>query len=134
MRRTRTMVTVAPLRQPLHCCWRPVLRHPRRPSPVGAAKGTTVPTGGTASNGGTATWAELPGSPPNFIFPFDPPGLFSVPNISQFQYLMYRPLYWFGQGTTARPQPFPVAREEPRLLQRVDDHHHRPQQLQVVQR
>ncbi|MGA2521811.1 MAG: ABC transporter substrate-binding protein [Acidimicrobiales bacterium] len=70
------------------------------PSSSANGKGTTVPTGGTPSTGGTAVWAELPGSAPNFIFPFDPPGLFSVPNISQFQYLMYRPLYWFGQGTT----------------------------------
>jgi len=65
-----------------------------------SGQGTSVPTGGTPQNGGTATWAELPGSAPNFIFPFDPTGLFSVPNISQFQYLMYRPLYWFGSGTT----------------------------------
>jgi len=65
-----------------------------------SGQGTSVPTGGTPQSGGTATWAELPGSAPNFIFPFDPPGLFSVPNISQFQYLMYRPLYWFGSGTT----------------------------------
>ncbi len=70
------------------------------PSTGASGKGTHVPTGGTPSTGGTAVWAELPGSAPNFIFPFDPPGLFSVPNISQFQYLMYRPLYWFGQGTT----------------------------------
>ena len=70
------------------------------PSSSGSGKGTSVPTGGTKMAGGTAVWAELPGSAPNFIFPFDPPGLFSVPNINQFQYLMYRPLYWFGKGTT----------------------------------
>jgi len=69
-------------------------------TPSASGKGTTVPTGGTAITGGTATYAELPSDTPNFIFPFDPPGLFSVVNISQFQYLMYRPLYWFGQGTT----------------------------------
>jgi peptide/nickel transport system substrate-binding protein len=62
--------------------------------------GTQVPTGGTKQAGGTATWAELPGSNPNMIFPFDPSGFFSVPNINEFQYLMYRPLYWFGQGST----------------------------------
>jgi peptide/nickel transport system substrate-binding protein len=62
--------------------------------------GTSVPTGGTKVSGGTATWAELPGSAPNMIFPFDPSGFFSVPNINEFQYLMYRPLYWFGQGST----------------------------------
>ena len=29
-----------------------------------------------------------------------PPGFFSVANISQFQYMMFRPLYWFGAGGT----------------------------------
>jgi peptide/nickel transport system substrate-binding protein len=69
-------------------------------SPSASGSGTAVPTGGTATSGGTAIWAELPTATPNFIFPFDPPGLFSAANIAQFQYLMYRPLYWFGQGTT----------------------------------
>ena len=50
--------------------------------------------------GGTAYWAELPGATPNMIFPFDPSGFFSVPNTNEFQFLMYRPLYWFGQGST----------------------------------
>ena len=40
-----------------------------------STKGITVPTGGTKMAGGTATWAELPNATPNFIFPFDPPGL-----------------------------------------------------------
>jgi peptide/nickel transport system substrate-binding protein len=57
-----------------------------------------VPTGGTKTTGGTVTWAELPSATPNFIYPFDAPGFFSVTNISQFQYMMYRPLYWFGNG------------------------------------
>ena len=93
-----------------------------------------MPTGGTPITGGTATWAELPSDTPNFIFPFDPPGLFSVSNISQFQYLMYRPLYWFGQGTTPDLNLSLSVGQEPRLLQRLEDHHHRPQQLRVVQR
>ena len=101
MRRTRTMVTIAAMATAaallLAAC-------SSSPSPSassgGQAKGTTVPTGGTPMTGGTAVYAELPSDTPNFIFPFDPPGLFSVVNISQFQYLMYRPLYWFGQGTT----------------------------------
>jgi len=47
-----------------------------------------------------ATWAEQPQSPPNYIFPFMSLTYFSIANISEFQYLMYRPLYWFGNGTT----------------------------------
>ena len=37
---------------------------------------------------------------PNYIFPFDSSTFFSVANSQYFQYLMYRPLYWFGQGTS----------------------------------
>lgn len=48
--------------------------------------------------GGTATFAEPPGAQPNFIFPFMPFKYFSVNNISQFQELMFRPLFWYGNG------------------------------------
>ena len=54
--------------------------------------------GGTKIAGGTATWAELPSAVPNYIFPFDSSSVSSTANISEFQYLMYRPLYWFGSG------------------------------------
>jgi len=50
--------------------------------------------------GGTAYFAEGAGAPPNYIFPFEGGQFDSVDNVSQFQYLMYRPLYWFGQGTS----------------------------------
>jgi peptide/nickel transport system substrate-binding protein len=59
-----------------------------------------VPTGGTKQPGGTVRWAEPPGSPPNYIFPFMSLATASVDNISQFQYLMYRPLYIFGTPQT----------------------------------
>ena len=49
--------------------------------------------------GGTAYFAEPPGGNPNYIFPFAPFRYFSVDNLSQFQMLMYRPLYWFGNGS-----------------------------------
>jgi peptide/nickel transport system substrate-binding protein len=59
--------------------------------------------GTTAVTGGTATYAMAPGSVPTYIFPFidsDVPAGFSVTNVNEFQYLMYRPLYWFGTGAT----------------------------------
>ncbi len=37
---------------------------------------------------------------PNYIFPFDSSTFFSVANSQYFQYLMYRPLYWFGKGAS----------------------------------
>ncbi len=58
-------------------------------------------------SGGTVRWAEPPGTPPTFIFPFMSGSESSVGNISQFQYLMYRPLYMFGfpgnDNTTLNP-------------------------------
>jgi len=62
---------------------------------------TTHPTKPTV--GGTAYWAQAPGATPNWIFPFASLSYFSVANLTQFQYLMYRPLYWFGQITTSAP-------------------------------
>ena len=56
--------------------------------------------GGTPVKGGTVSWAELPSSPPNYIFPFMSLAYFSVPNSQDLQYLMYRPLYWFGGQNT----------------------------------
>lgn len=58
---------------------------------------TSSTSGGQRLTGGTATFAELPSSKPNYIFPLTSGGYFSVANLSQFQFLMFRPLYWFGQ-------------------------------------
>ncbi len=63
---------------------------------AGSAGASSIPTGGTKTSGGTVRWAELPGSPPTYIFPFMSSSTESVSNISQFQYMMYRPLYMFG--------------------------------------
>ncbi len=46
------------------------------------------------------TFAESPGAPPDYIFPYVGAGYFSTANLSDFQYLMYRPLYWFGTKST----------------------------------
>ncbi len=62
---------------------------------VGAASAAAV----QRVRGGSATYAELPGLPPNYIFPMDSLPYFSFNNITLFQYMMYRPLYFFGTGT-----------------------------------
>jgi peptide/nickel transport system substrate-binding protein len=66
----------------------------------GGAAATSAPTGGTPVNGGTATYALPPSTTPNYIFPFDSSTYFSVANAEYFQYLLYRPLYWFGNGAS----------------------------------
>jgi peptide/nickel transport system substrate-binding protein len=62
---------------------------------VGASGATSTPK---AAASGTISFAELPGSGPNYIFPFAGLSYFSVSNQQYFQNLMYRPLYWFGTG------------------------------------
>jgi peptide/nickel transport system substrate-binding protein len=64
------------------------------------SSGSAASTSGTPISGGTATFAEIPGAPPNYIFPFTDSSFISVSNLNLFQYLMYRPLYWFGNGAS----------------------------------
>jgi peptide/nickel transport system substrate-binding protein len=54
--------------------------------------------GGPAVSGGTATYALLPGTTPNYIFPMLTAAYYSVANIEQFQRLSYRSLYWIGNA------------------------------------
>ena len=63
------------------------------------APGGSGGSGGTKVQGGTATFALPPTVVPNYIFPFDNSTYFSTGNSQYFQYLMYRPLYWFGNGS-----------------------------------
>ncbi len=57
------------------------------------------------AQGGTVYWAEPPQATPAYIFPFMNVQFFSVDNIPQFQQLMYRPLYWFGNGSNPTLNP-----------------------------
>jgi peptide/nickel transport system substrate-binding protein len=66
----------------------------------GSGTNSSGPSGGTKIAGGTATWALQPSAVPNYIFPFASSTYFSTVNFEEFQYLMYRPLYWFGNGAS----------------------------------
>ena len=63
-----------------------------------SSSGNSTSTGNTPVKGGTAVWAEPPSSPPTYIFPYIDSANISNLNLFDFQYLMYRPLYWFGQN------------------------------------
>jgi peptide/nickel transport system substrate-binding protein len=65
-----------------------------------ASGGAAASPTGTPVTGGTATFALPPSTVPNYIFPFDSSTYFSVTNSEDFQYLLYRPLYWFGNGSS----------------------------------
>jgi peptide/nickel transport system substrate-binding protein len=70
---------------------------------LAAPGGGATRGGGPAS--GTITYAEAPGAAPNWIFPYTGYLNFSASNINQFQQLMFRPLYFFGEGSTAAFDP-----------------------------
>jgi peptide/nickel transport system substrate-binding protein len=60
------------------------------------------PAAGPALRGGTAYFAEQPLTPPTYIFPLVSGQYFTVTNTSDFQTLMYLPLYWYGdRGSTS---------------------------------
>jgi peptide/nickel transport system substrate-binding protein len=60
------------------------------------AAGKTAHDGRTALDGGTAYFAEQPLSPPDYIFPLVSDQEYSPANTADFQTLLYRPLYWYG--------------------------------------
>jgi peptide/nickel transport system substrate-binding protein len=63
---------------------------------AGCGTGTKATTGGSPVNGGAVTYALPANVAPNYIFPFSPSGFFTIVNTDSLQYLMYRPLYWWG--------------------------------------
>jgi peptide/nickel transport system substrate-binding protein len=78
--------------------------------PVSSAASGGSSQGGTAGSAAsnTATYAMQPGGYASYPFPFfagTAGGLYSVYNVNDFQALLYRPLYWFGLGTTPYLNP-----------------------------
>src|SRR5271170_5672855 len=63
-----------------------------------SSNSSSTSSGTTPVQGGTAVWAEPPSSLPSYIFPYVNSSNISNLNLFDFQYLMYRPLYWFGQN------------------------------------
>jgi peptide/nickel transport system substrate-binding protein len=79
-----------------------------------APSGSSTPTGGTPVKGGTATVALPPATVYNWIFPFYSITNASVYNDEQFQFLMYRPLYMFGNNTdTSVTINYPLSPADP---------------------
>jgi peptide/nickel transport system substrate-binding protein len=59
---------------------------------------TGATSSGATSSGGTVTFAEPPGTTPDFIFPLIDGPHYSVANVEQFQRLMWRVLYLYGKN------------------------------------
>ncbi len=71
---------------------------------AGCSSSSSTPppsSSGAAVSGGTATFALPPGTTDTFIFPFYAITNASVYDDEQFQWLMYRPLYMFGNNTNS---------------------------------
>jgi peptide/nickel transport system substrate-binding protein len=60
--------------------------------------GLTSPTTGSGAkvSGGTVYFSEAADSPPNYIFPMYAPQYCGINNIDELNFLLYRPLYWYG--------------------------------------
>jgi peptide/nickel transport system substrate-binding protein len=78
---------------------------------AGCSSSSTPPSssGGKAVKGGTATVAVISGSQANWIFPFVPIAYYSVYNSQEFQWLLYRPLYMFGNNGTSTTVNYPLS-------------------------
>jgi peptide/nickel transport system substrate-binding protein len=73
---------------------------PSVPLPVsyGGAFGTVPAAATGAQHAGTVTWAEPPGAGPTWILPLVTAVAFGTNNVNDFEYEMWRPLYWSGSG------------------------------------
>jgi peptide/nickel transport system substrate-binding protein len=67
---------------------------------VSLGSGAIASSASAASNNSDITFALPPAVIPSYIFPIMGSADYSNVNLYQFQQLMFRPLYWFGQGTT----------------------------------
>lgn len=94
--------------------------------------GHPTPSTGQPVQGGVATFAEPANTTPNYIFPFMSTEYFSVTTISDLQYLMYRPLYWFGDNGQPVLNDKPKSRQLSNLLRQQPYRDREAAQLHVV--
>jgi len=73
------------------------------------SSGTSSAPSGAKVSGGTATVAWPPGSEANWIWPFVPITNYSTYNAQGFQWLMYRPLYLFGNNGNSVSANYPLS-------------------------
>jgi peptide/nickel transport system substrate-binding protein len=67
--------------------------------------GKIPPAGTPSGKAATITFAEPTGGQPNWIFPITTSAASSYFNVSIFEWLMWRPLYWTINGVTAEAYP-----------------------------
>jgi peptide/nickel transport system substrate-binding protein len=70
---------------------------------LAACSGSNSPAsnaGGKVVSGATVTFGIQPGSPPTYIFPLAGTAYTAQNQQAELEYLLYPPLYWFGQGNS----------------------------------
>ncbi len=82
-----------------------------------SACGGAVASRAPAAGGGTVSFAMPPATGINYIFPLVSAANCSSENGENFQYLMYRPLYWFGDHGVAKVNPQLSLAQLPRFSQ-----------------
>ena len=65
----------------------------------------SVPAASGTPAAGTVTWAEAPGTAPTYIFPVVPGADLTVTTVNSFQFELWRPLYWYTNGTAPTETP-----------------------------
>jgi peptide/nickel transport system substrate-binding protein len=78
-----------------------------------SSSSTSGTTTGTKVKGGTAVYALPPSTTPNYIFPMTSSAYISVYNLNTFSQQLYRPLYWFGNGSKPLINPTLSLANEP---------------------
>ncbi|MHB1533364.1 MAG: ABC transporter substrate-binding protein [Acidimicrobiales bacterium] len=68
--------------------------------PAGVNTYNASPSGAKVA-GGTVYWAEAPNTAPNYIFPMTNAQVCGTNNIDYLNAMLYRPLYWYGNGNKA---------------------------------
>ena len=84
-----------------------------------SSSSTPSSSGTTPVKGGTAVWAEQPAQQPTYIFPYVNSQNISNTNLFNLQYLMYRPLYWFGVGDAPKVNPTLSVANQPTISGRT---------------
>lgn len=78
-----------------------------------AGGGGSASSSGTPTRGGTVTEAIVSGSQPSWIWPLIPGGDFSNENILEFDQLLYRPLYMYGNNGPSTLVNYPLSPANP---------------------
>jgi peptide/nickel transport system substrate-binding protein len=81
-------------------------------SPTGASGSATATATGTKVAGGTVTFGLPPSVTLGYIFPFIPLADSSSYTVNEWQWLMYRPLYMFGNNGSSVAVNYPISPAE----------------------